>query len=100
MFVMFVEWLLFEDNNGTKGEKEKMKNDLPTTCKVIRDFINSGSCEVELSDEVELHLENCPLCKSDYEENLQVKKVLKRAVEKTPVPENLKDQIWEKIRKS
>lgn len=74
-------------------EKDFFKN----ICKNNTNFLNAYPRDAQLPEELKNHLKHCRECKIVFEENIRLKQILKRAVEKTPVPEDLANRIWEKI---
>jgi predicted anti-sigma-YlaC factor YlaD len=74
------------------------KGPLKHLCKYNADFLNAYSCEAELPEEQKNHFDHCPKCKAIFEANLRLKLILKRAVNKAAVPEDLASQIWQTIR--
>lgn len=77
-----------------------MEKILDNSCKNIMNILNNHNYRDELPDEVKEHLNGCEDCKLFFEDNMRLKEIVKGAVERTPVSEDLADQIMKKIRES
>ncbi len=71
---------------------------LTDICEDNADFLNAYQCEADLSERQRGHLRHCRHCKVVFEETLRLKHILKRAVERTAVPEDLTSKILRSIR--
>lgn len=80
--------------------KDIMKNCSHNICKSIRDLVNNCLSEIEVSEEVKKHLENCLACIFLSEENMNLKRIVRESVERTFVPPDLADRIAKEIQKS
>ncbi|HZS06567.1 MAG TPA: zf-HC2 domain-containing protein [Blastocatellia bacterium] len=70
-------------------------------CERIRQYLDawlSGELPVKTSLEVHRHLDRCRSCAKALGTRRRVKDALKRAVEREPVPEALRDKILNGIR--
>lgn len=75
-----------------------MKNCLHDTCQAIRDYLEDCLSDVELGEEVKNDLSKALSCIFVLEEQMLVKRLVRRAVERIPVPEHLAIEIAERIR--
>lgn len=77
-----------------------MEKILDNSCKNVMNILNNHNYKDELPDEVKDHLTDCHDCKLVFEDNLRLKEIVKGAVERTPVSEDLADRIMKKIKES
>jgi predicted anti-sigma-YlaC factor YlaD len=76
-----------------------MNNFLNDDCTNFQELIKLSLNQKQNSFEIERHLITCPNCQQVWKEDLQVKKMLKKAVKSEFTPQNLINSIRNQIRR-